>query len=353
MKPSTPPKKEKREDPARGIYLRGSNYWLRYSSNGEQLRVPLRTSDLGEAVKRAAAERGRVPFDPNLHLQGALRRQLEEEQRAGRLSLRYVNEAHRRFKVLLDFHHDITKLHDITPRRLQEYLDHVRKQRKPTTLNTYAGQLRGIFSLMVRRRHLAHNPMDDVRLPAFNQAEHVRDNVVPGEVAARLIKKCKDPRLKYVLLAGFCLGMRKNEIIESRWGWFNLQARVCLIPPEARKRSKLACPPLNSDVLAHLEKMKRALPKPPLPTDYILEPGVVAGDYRYRWDFRKPFMDFMAANKVNCTAHDMRRSFCTAAVRNGATLEQLSAWVGDSARVLASHYAHLKSYSPLVENILK
>ena len=353
MKTKTAAKKEKHEDPARGIYLRGPLYWLRYSSNGDQLRVPLRTSDLGEAVKRAAAERARVPFDPNLHLQGALRRQLEEEERAGRLSSRYVNEAHRRFKVFLDFHHDITKLHDITPRRLQEYLDHVRKHRKPATLNTYAGQLRGILSLMVRRRHLAHNPMDEVRLPAFNQAEHVRDNVVPGEVAARLIRKCRDMRLKYILLCGFCLGMRKNEIIESRWGWFNIPARVCLIPPEARKRSKPACPPLNSEVLAHLDKMRRALPKPPLPTDYILEPGVVAGDYRYRWDFREPFIKFMKENKVDATAHDMRRSFCTAAVKNGATLEQLSAWVGDSARVLASHYAHLKSYSPLVENILK
>jgi len=342
-----------KENNAQGIYLRGDKFWLRYSRNGEQQRVPLKTSDMAEAMKRAAAERERVPLDPNLNMQGAVRRQLEEEMKADRLSPRYVNEVHRRLKVLLDFHPDITKLSDINPRRLQQYLDHVGKRRKPATLNTYAGQLRGLFALLVKRRNLASNPMDSVRLPAFNQAEHVRENVVEPDVARELIRKCEDQRLKFVLLAGFCLGMRKEEIIEARWGWFNVSARVCLIPPEVRKRSKPACPPLNADVLEHLQKLKKALPKLPQPGDYILEPQIEGGSYRYRWDFRKPFTEFMTEHKVKCTAHDMRRTFCTLAVRNGATLEQLSAWVGDSVRVLASHYAHLRTYNPLVESILK
>jgi integrase len=335
-----------------GIFLRGSKYWLRYSLNGEQQRVPLRTSNMAQAIKTAEKERNRVPLNPNLNMQGALKRLLDEEQATGRLSPRYVNEVHRRFKVLMDFHEEITSFNKITTRQLQTYLDHVAKRRKPATLNTYAGQLRGMFALLIERRHLSTNPMDAVRLPAFNQGEHVRENVVEPEVARRLIAKCKEPRLKYILLAGFCLGMRKEEIIESRWSWFNTSARVCLIPPEARKRSKPACPPLNSDVLEHLQVLRKALPRPPQPTDYILEPRVVGGSYRYRWDFRKPFTEFLAKHKVKCTSHDMRRTFCTLAVRNGATLEQLSAWVGDSVRVLASHYAHLKTYNSLVEKLL-
>ena len=341
------------ENKALGIYLRGEKFWLRYSRNGAQMRVPLKTSDMAEAMKRATAERECVPLDASLNMQGAVRRQLEEEMKAGRLSPRYINEVHRRLKVLLDFHPEITKLSDITPRRLQLYLDHVSKKRKPATLNTYAGQLRGLFALMVKRRNTASNPMDSVQLPAFNQAEHVRENVVPPEVARELIKKCNDPRLKFVLLCGFCLGMRKEEIIEARWSWFNVNARVCLIPPEVRKRSKPACPPLNADVLAHLQKLKKALPKPPDAQAYILEPDIEGGLYRYRWDFRKPFTEFMKKNKVECTAHDMRRTYCTLMVGNGATLEQLSAWVGDSVRVLASHYAHLRTYNPLVESIFK
>ena len=344
---------KKTPENAKGIFLRGSKYWLRYSRNGLQERVPLGTSNMAEAIKIAARERARVPFDPGLNMQGALKRLLDEEQAAGRLSPRYVNEVHRRFKVLLDFHQDITRFEDITTRRLQQYLDHVAAKRKPATLNTYAGQLRGLFNILMQRRHLSINPMDSVRLPAFNQAEHVRENVVEPEVARKLIDKCTDPRLKFVLLAGFCLGMRKNEITEARWGWFHLSARVCLIPPEARKRPKPACPPLNSEVIEHLQVLRKALPKPPQPADYILEPGVVAGSYRYRWDFRKPFTDYMKKHRVKCTAHDMRRTFCTLAVGKGVTLEQLSAWVGDSVRVLASHYSHLRTYDPKVEDILR
>ncbi|NBV69949.1 MAG: hypothetical protein EBR69_04530 [Synechococcaceae bacterium WB4_2_0805] len=221
-----------------GIFLRGSKYWLRYSLNGEQKRVALRTSNMAEAIKTAEKERNRVPLNPNLNMQGALKRLLDEEQAKGRLSPRYVNEVHRRLKVLMDFHEEITSFNKITTRQLQTYLDHVAKRRKPATLNTYAGQLRGMFALLIERRHLSTNPMDAVRLPAFNQGEHVRENVVEPEVARQLIAKCKEPRLKYILLAGFCLGMRKEEIIESRWSWFNTSDRVCLIPPEARKRSK-------------------------------------------------------------------------------------------------------------------
>lgn len=336
----------------KGIFTRGRKYWLRYTINGEQRVVSLRTSDLGEAIQTAARERHRVPIDSSLNMQGALMRQLEEEAAEGRLSPRYIKEVHHRLKVLLDFHQDITTFEDITTRRLQQYLDHVARKRKPATLNTYAGQLRGMLALLVKRRHLSLNPMDYVRLPAFNQGEHVRENVVEPEKARKLIEKCKDPRLKYVLLAGFLLGMRKNEIIESKWGWFNTSARVCLIPPEARKRPKPACPPLSAEVLEHLKAMREALPKPPQPGDYILMPDLEEDKWRYRWDFRKPFDDYLEKHRVKCTAHDMRRTFCTLAVKNGATLEQLSAWVGDSVRVLASHYSHLKSYSPLVEQIL-
>ena len=337
----------------KGIFLRNETYWLRYSRDGRQFRISLKTADLGEAVKTAKAERERVPLNPSENLLGSVARHVLAEVEAGRIAPRYGQELQCRLSALLAMHPTIKHLDDITPKRLQQYLDHVRRKLSPSSLNSYAGQLRGLFNILMQRRYLARNPMNEVRLPAFNQGEHVRENVVEPARARELIANCSDPRLKFVLLAGFCLGMRKQEIIESRWGWFNLQARVCLIPPEARKRSKPACPPLNSEVLEHLKTMREALPKPPLPTDYILEPDSTTGSYRYRWDFRKPFGEFMNANKVRCTAHDMRRTFCTLAVRNGATLEQLSAWVGDTPRVLASHYAHLKTYNPLVEDILR
>lgn len=337
----------------KGIYLRNETYWLRYSRNGEQLRVSLKTADLAEAVKAAKAERARVPLNPGENLLGSVGRYINAEVEAGRIALRYGQELKARLATLLDFHPSVKELDDLNPKRLQEYLDLVRRKLSPASLNSYAGQLRGLFNILVERRHLRGNPMDEVRLPAFNQGEHVRENVVEPEVVRELLKKCTDPRLKFVLLAGFCLGMRKNEIVECRWGWFNLPARVCLIPPEARKRSKPACPPLNSEVIEHLKAMREALPKPPAPSDYVLEPENVQGAYRYRWDFRKPFTDFMRAHKVKCTAHDMRRTFCSLAARNGATDLQLSAWVGDTPRVLASHYSHLKTYNPLVEDILK
>lgn len=341
------------EEEDKCVFKRGNIFHFRYSSGGRQIRGSLHTSDPEEARRRFRLQKQRIPSDPTENLTYLLETLLQAEVKAGNLAPRYAAEVSSRVKALQAFHRDIRKLEDFTPKRLQEYMNHVAKRRSAATLSTYAGQLRGLFRLLVETRRLVFNPMEEVRLPAFNQAEHARENVVePGKVR-ELLDKCTDPQLKFILLAGFCLGMRRNEITEARWGWFNIPARVCLIPPEARKRGKPACPPLNSEVLAHLEKMRRALPKPPLPTDYLVEPGKVQGANRYRYDFIKPFNTHLKKCGVECSPHDMRRTFCTLAVRNNATFEQLAAWVGDSVRVLAAHYAHLKTYNPLVEDILK
>lgn len=336
-----------------GIHKRGNTFHFRFSQNGRQVRGSLHTSDPEEARRRYRLERQRVHADPSENLVHTIGRHIQEEVEAGNLAPRYAAEVRARLYTLLDFHKNITRLDDFTPKRLQEYLDHVRKRRSAATLSTYAGQLRGLFRLLLERRRIMYNPMDEVRLPAFNQSEHARDNVVAPEKVRELLDKCTDLQLKFILLAGFCLGMRRNEITEARWGWFNLPARVCLIPPEARKRGKPACPPLNSEVIAHLQKMREALPKAPLPTDYLVEPGKMQGANRYRYDFIKPFRRHLKSCGVNCSAHDMRRTYATLAVRSGATLEQLSAWVGDTPRVLAAHYAHLKSYNPLVEGMVR
>ena len=213
-------------DNTRGIYLRNLTYWLRFYRNGREIRKSLNTGDMSEAIKLAKAERARVPMNPAENLQGSVGRYLKQEVESNRLAPRYAEELRRRLGFLLDHFPEVTRLDDLTPKRLQAYLDHVRRKLSPASLNSYSGQLRGLFNILVERNHLRENPMNYVRLPAFNQGEHVRENTVSPETAQKLIDNCRDHRLRFVLLAGFCMGMRKEEIIEARWGWFNEKARV-------------------------------------------------------------------------------------------------------------------------------
>lgn len=52
-----PPKKTE----AAGVYRRGDWFWLRYTVNGEEIRLPLRTQLYEEAVTKAKELRGQVP----------------------------------------------------------------------------------------------------------------------------------------------------------------------------------------------------------------------------------------------------------------------------------------------------
>ena len=338
---------------AKGIYLRNSLYWLRYSKNGTQYRVPLGTSDYARALELKRLELSKIPTEPSEGLQCTAALYLQRQVQLGRLSPRYAAEVETRVKEICRDCPGIARLPDVTTAKLQHYFNEKVKKWKPGSWNAWAGQVRGFFRGMVEERRLRENPMDGVKLPTFNQGEHTREHTISGATARRLIENCRDPRLKFVLLAGFTMGMRKEEIIEARWGWFDLNGRVCRIPPEVRKRSKPATPPISRDMAEHLDEMRAALPRSPAATAYILEPAKAPGKYRYRWDFRLPLDDYLKKMKVKFSPHDMRRSYCTNAVQRGATLEQLSAWVGDSVRVLAAHYAHLKAYDPLVEKILK
>jgi site-specific recombinase XerC len=41
-----------------------------------------------------------------------------------------------------------------------------------------------------------------------------------------LIEECEDPALKFILYAGFHAGLRKNEIVNAKPSWFNLELGV-------------------------------------------------------------------------------------------------------------------------------
>ena len=339
----------------KGIYLRNGIYQLNLFRNGRRVRKTLGTSDLAEALEQRRLELTKSPTPKGEGLLRTAQLYTEEQLRLGNLQPRSARELMRLLADVLRFT-QAAALDDLTPALLQKFFNRITQSKEngglsPASWNSYAGRLSGFFRDMVAQRRLTRNPMDQVDLPRFNQAAHARRNVVEQKTANRLIAAAKDPRLKFILLCGFHAGMRKEEIIEARWGWFDLKARVANIPMTERKIQKPAYPPLTSPLVEHLLDMKRALPRPPKPTDYILEPMKEAGRYRYRWDFRIPLEKFLAEQGEEFTTHDMRRSYCTNNIKNGVSLEILSSWTGDAMRTLEQHYKHLLAYDPRVEKL--
>ena len=80
----------------------------------------------------------------------------------------------------------------------------------------------------------------------------------------------------------------------------------------------------------------------------MMEPGRAwclhpeACGVRYRWDFRRPYAEYIAASRVEfCTPHTMRHTYISLLARKGVPVAKISAWSGDLLATLEKHYLHV------------
>lgn len=79
-----------------------------------------------------------------------------------------------------------------------------------------------------------------------------------------------------------------------------------------------------------------------LPGPYILEPTVTKGKAQYRYDFRKPFHMYMAAQGCRwVTPHIMRHTFASLLASRGVSIFKIAKWLGDGVEVTQKHYTKL------------
>ena len=75
---------------------------------------------------------------------------------------------------------------------------------------------------------------------------------------------------------------------------------------------------------------------------FMLQPQVKQGKSIYRYDFGKPFAEYMKAQDVEwVTPHVMRHTFASLLVQKGTSVFKVAKWLGDSVAVTENTYAHL------------
>jgi integrase len=159
------------------------------------------------------------------------------------------------------------------------------------------------------------------------------------ELAQRLIADAPNDDLRYVLFCGFHTGMRKLEIVEAVPEWFNLSARTVEIRATATFRPK----DRDARTVPLTDQFAEFLKGYGLRSPYVLQPDVVQGNHRYRFDFRRAFSDYMNAQGVPwITPHVMRHSFASICASKGIDIYRIATWLGDDVRVVQRHYAKLR-----------
>jgi len=212
----------------------------------------------------------------------------------------------------------------------------LRQRVKESTAQGYITTLRSFFNRLLETRKVRTNVVKAVRLARLDTKG--RTNFCTPALRDKLIAKCKREDLKFVLFCGFHAGLRKREIIEARPDWFDMTKGLIHVRktetfrPKDRDERTIPMTKAFKTFLRGYDK------RPP----FMLHPKVPHGESRYRWDFRRPWAEYMAQHKCpEVTPHIARHTFASLLASVGVSIYKIAQWLGDDVRVVQQHYAKL------------
>lgn len=324
----------------RGLFQRGNSFWFRYSHNGHQYRVALKTDDEREAITRAL----RLQQDPELSPTNTLKREIKEYV-ADRLATNHwtKNNAYNSQSILMamaDFV-EVKEPARLSANHLQRWYEDLKSQPlKPLTeysANAYMRAVRTFLKHMVSTRKLRQNVAATVKMARPRKS--AKDKFCDKATVERLIANCTREDLKFVLFCGFHAGLRKEEIVQARSEWFDIDQGLLHV-----QRSDTWEPKDKDDrvVLMSRTFVEYVKSEYGLRSPFMLQPTVKQGKGRYRYDFKRPFYEYMAAQDCPwMTPHLMRHTFASLLASRGVSIYKIAKWLGDGVEVVQNHYAHL------------
>lgn len=320
----------------RGLYLRGETYWFAKQVNGRRSHVSLETTDYVEAVQRAREIAERPELQPSQAMMAEVERFLKHKYDTNRYS---KMSADSKLSILRMFADSVKNVPpgNVTAHQCKSFYLAAKRRVTPSTAQSYMFAIRAFFNWCVMENLCRRNPASEVQLDRVDHKGRTR--FADLETAQRLIEKAPSDDLRFILFCGFHTGMRKLEIVEAVPEWFNLKRRTLEIRSTATFRPKdrdARTVPLTDQFVEFLQSYGLRSP-------YVLQPDVVQGKHRYRFDFRRPFTDYMKEQGVPwISPHVMRHSFASICASEGIDIYRIATWLGDDVRVVQKHYAKLR-----------
>jgi integrase len=212
--------------------------------------------------------------------------------------------------------------------------------------------LAAMLQFAVDRELLTKNPAKGVETAKGKKKERFLVDREVIALAEALVAMEEDRTISTTMAATIRLllltGCRKSEILTLRWEWVDLDRR-CLRLPDSKTGAKVV--PLASAVLEILASLERASVWV-LPSDK--GDGHIVGLQKVWEKVRKRATELArkkaeeggelpaaAPNLSNVRLHDLRHSFASFAVANGATLFMVSKLLGHKQVRTTEIYAHL------------
>jgi len=322
----------------KGLYLRGRCYWLRWTpvEGGEQVRQSLGTEDLAEAI--AEANRVRTQIGAQLReVAGSCEAEVEAYVTAQTRRGLSANTMSSRAYVLGAFVKslDVAAPRLITQRMIQRWYEDLAKE-NAYTAEAYLNQVKWWMGWLLDRGKISRNLAAEIETPIL--APRPRRMFLRSEEVRKLLDACKDPELKFAIYCAAHAGLRKNEIIEARTNWFDLDARLIHVQttptfvPKVRENRTI---PMSDELHAYAVQFGLGVP-------FMFRPAETHGASRYRTDFIRSLNTLLdSCGLGEYTFHDLRRTFASLLVSKGVSIYKVAKWLGDTLKTTEETYGHL------------
>ena len=204
----------------RGIYQRGNIFWLTRGSGARRLQVSLETTDYAEAVNKAQTLLASPLLNPSAGFKADLDR-FAAEQTQNRVWTK--NSRSSKSSVLTMFGEDLgwPPLPRLTISNIQQWYDQQVARTTVVTANGYMTVVKAFLNWAVAQRITSKNPAADLKLRKAVGAARVK--YCTFEQRNTILAGAPTDELRFIFYCGFYAGFRKNEIIEARPDWFDLE----------------------------------------------------------------------------------------------------------------------------------
>lgn len=332
------------------IYTRGNIWWITYSVHGRRVRKSLKTTKKQVAKREKQAieaellsphRRTDVPKNPSVDVFWEKYFEWAKDHKRPRS----IDTGLTSWKHLIQFT-GAKRVGDVRRADIEAFKKwRTAEGNTRQTVNNALRDLQAIFNRGIKEGYYTgKNPVEGVerytierRDPQFHSEEELNRLLDVAQENSKIVE--------WTILLGGWAGLRKMELVNARWEWFEFNDERPLIHVQAFpgftiKDHENRTIPMNRRIYDALYPHRKA-------EGFLFESGEQSqGRCRYRFDPKKS-LD-AALQEAGLTTQEpfqrLRRSFGSVLVNKGAPIYKVSKWLGHSSvRVTERHYAGIGS----------
>jgi len=213
----------------------------------------------------------------------------------------------------------------VSYRMLESFREHLReKGNSVATRNKRFRYLRAALRQAVRRGYVTRTPMDGW---AFEREEQQIPRALTADEKGKLLGACPSHQWRTFVFVALTTGCRRGELLGLTWDRVDFVNQRIVVTGTKAHRDRVQ--PLSAQAVAMLRELQAATLKDGGPFLSVgTESSIV---HKYRAIVKR-------AGIVECTIHDLRRTFCTDLARLGVNQLIVQRLAGHSTAAVTAKY---------------